>query len=97
MLKGGRGKENIDRKSHNFRIGKGGLAAGNKRFRKAYILCFIKGYRLIKKLFHNITLAVGSAVVVVCSLNIRGVPYSGIGNRLNAVQVLKPRLFDKIF
>ena len=40
---------------------------------------------LVKKLFHNISLAVGSAVIVICSPNICSFSYSRISNRLNTI------------
>ena len=85
LLKGRRREQHAYRETHYLGVGKRGLAAGNKSAGEFYIFGFAHCNSLVEKLLHNIALAVGPAEIVVSALYVFSVPYSRVGDRLNAV------------
>ena len=85
LLKGRRREQYTYRETHYLREGKRGLTAWNKGAGELYIFGFAHRDSLVEKLLHNIALAVGASEIVVSALYVFSVPYSRVGDRLNAV------------
>ena len=89
--------QNALREGEYFLYFKGCFRAGAKRLYHTGVFAAVDFDRFVEKLFHNVTLTVGPAVIVVCSPNASAMADAGVRHRLNAVGVVLSGGFYIVF